>query len=239
MNKGREVERMEVQLEEIWEEGDPDGIALDFETDIDGVRSERLVYGVMLTFFSAAAVGIILVSHVLPYFAQRVTHAVYDSGEELEKDVMREAHSLVAQGEYEAAVEAFEKAAAEDPMNRLPWVEAAKIRREHLEDSAGAIETLRHALEGQEWGLDDAAFLLFRIAELYHEDMQDYDTAAQIMQQVIDDFPNTRHSANATHKLHQWKSESGDDELHNEEEEFLARQRAAEAKNDEPKPPNS
>jgi TolA-binding protein len=59
-------------------------------------------------------------------------------------------------------------------------------------------------LESQEWQINDAAYLLFRLAELYEQDRHDRTTAAAIMQQVISEFPETRHSANARHKLHEW-----------------------------------
>ena len=39
------------------------------------------------------------------------------------------------------------------------------------------------------------------------EDLEDGATSCGILQQVIDTFPETRHSANATHKLHEWQRE--------------------------------
>ena len=36
------------------------------------------------------------------------------------------------------------------------------------------------------------------------EDKEDRMSAAQILAQVIDQFPETRHSANARHRLHEW-----------------------------------
>lgn len=170
----------------------------------DAKAGERTFGGILLTFLTAGLVGILFVTLVLPMLAHRVAHLVYDSGEMLEKDAMHDARSLVAQGEYAKAIEAFRAAAVNDPLNRLPWVEIARIQRNHLEDPESAIHTLRTALEGQEWQVNDAAYLLFRLAELYDEDRQDRDTAASIMQQVIDEFPETRHSANARHKLHTW-----------------------------------
>ena len=170
----------------------------------EGKAGEKTFGGILLTFLSAGLVGILFVTQVLPMLAHRVAHLVYDSGEMLDKDIMHDARSLVAQGEYDKAIDAFKAAAAHEPLNRLPWVEIARIQRTYLEDSDGAILTLRTALEGQEWQVSDAAYLLFRLAELYDEDREDRNTAAAIMRQVIDEFPETRHSANARHKLHTW-----------------------------------
>ncbi len=236
--KGKEIVQMEQHLEQIWEKGDPDNQAAGMEKDIEGVEGERLLYGVLLTFMTAGVVGIMIVSYVLPLFAQRMTHAVFDSGEELEKDPLRDAHSLVAQGEFEDAIEAFRIAAEADPLNRLPWVEIAKIQKEQFEDPAAAVQTLTEAIQGQEWGVDDVAYLMFRLAELHDEGLGDRDTARQIMQQVIEEFSETRHSANAAQKVRGWDSGNSNDALRAEEEAFLAQQRAAEAQKNDPNTPS-
>ena len=88
--------------------------------------------------------------------------------------------------------------------NRLPYVEISKIQRDYHKDPHAAIATLREAVEGQEWQVNDAAYLMFRLAEVYDESLGDRTSAAAIMQQVADQFPETRHSANARHKLHEW-----------------------------------
>ncbi|MCX6878626.1 MAG: tetratricopeptide repeat protein [Verrucomicrobia bacterium] len=170
----------------------------------DSKAAEIAFEGIILTFLVAGLVGLLFVTQVLPIVAHRFTHVIYDSGEMVDADPMRDAHSLVEQGNYHGAINAFKAAAANDPLNRLPWVEISKIQRVHLEDPDAAIQTLRHALEDQEWQIQDAAFFLFRLAELYDEDRQDRATAAAIMHQLIDEFPETRHSANARHKLHEW-----------------------------------
>ncbi|MEI6654516.1 MAG: tetratricopeptide repeat protein [Verrucomicrobiota bacterium] len=174
------------------------------KNEAESKASGRILSGILLTFMGAGLLGILFVTFILPALAHSFAHAVYDSGETLEKDAMHDARSLVAQGEYSNAIEAFKAAAANDPLNRLPWVEIARIQRNNLQDSEGAILTLRAALEDQEWQMSDAAYLLFRLAELYDEDRQDRATAASIMRQVIDEFPETRHSANARHRLHDW-----------------------------------
>lgn len=117
---------------------------------------------------------------------------------------MHDARAKLAQGDLEGAIAAFRDAQAADPLNRIPVVEIAKIQREQLGDPAGAVQTLREAIEGQEWQPNDAAFLMFRLAEVYDESLGDRTSAASIMQQVVDQFPETRHSANARHKLHEW-----------------------------------
>ncbi len=176
------------------------------KSTIDTRSNEKLFSGILLAFLTAGLVGMVVVVDVLPMLAHKATHSVYDSGEKVdnEADAMHAARSKVAQGDYEGAIESFREAAKADPLNRLPWVEIAKIQKEQLEDPAAAIQTIRHALESQEWEVNNAAYFLFRLAELYDEDAGDRASAAAMLNQVMAQFPETRHSANARHKLHEW-----------------------------------
>lgn len=233
-SKGREIREMDERILQLEETLDPDEEIPGLKGKMQTLESDRTLSGILLTFVSAGILGIIVVVYLLPFFAQRVTHAVYDSGETVEKDVMHDARSLVAQGDYEGAIEACRKAAEAEPLNRLPWVETAKIYKDHLDNPDAAVNTIRRALEDQEWEVNDAAYFLFRLAELYDELKDDRDSARAIMQQVIDEFPGTRHSANASHKLHEWEAgeqtrvvakaaEEDAERLKREEEEFLAK----------------
>ena len=221
---GKEMKEVTRQIVAAEESGDPETKVPDLKAKRDGMEGERTIEGILLTFLSAGLVGIFFVVYALPFFAQRLTHAVYDSAEMVEKDVMHTARSLMAQGEYEGAIEAFKEAAAADPLNRLPWVEIAKIQKDNLGDPAAAIATIRHALESQEWEINDAAYFLFRLAELYNDVNGDRASAVAIMNQVIEQFPGTRHSANAGHKLHEWSVADEALTAANEEAEYLARQ---------------
>lgn len=207
MNQGEDkiadLEQRIVEIERLGYQEDMEAIP-SLKDQIEEVQGGKTLTGILMAFLTAGLVGIVFVIDLLPTIAHKFTHAVYDSGEELEEDPMHDARALLAQGEYEAAVEAFRDAAANDPLNRLPYVEISKIQRDHLHDPQAAIGTLREAIEGQEWQVSDAAFLMFRLAEVYDQAMDDRSSAAAIMQQVVDQFPQTRHSANARHKLHEW-----------------------------------
>lgn len=232
---GKDMAGFQTKIEEAQNIGDTDAENKAVE-ELHGLEGQRLFMGILMTFFCAGVVGIVVVVYLLPFFAQRVTHAVYDSAEVAEHDVMHDARSLMAQGDYHGAIAAFQAAAAADPMNRLPWVEIAKIYKDNLGDPGGAIQTIRHALESQAWEINDAAYFLFRLAELYDEVEGDRASAIAILNQVVQQFPGTRHSANASHKLHEWEAEgeagggtavvverSSGKSLEDEEAEFLAR----------------
>jgi len=202
--KGREIEELEQEILQVEVADINDERLPKMKSDLDGLKGERTFTGILLTFLTAGFVGILFVFVVLPMMAQKVTHAVYDSAEMIERDVMHDARVLVAQGEYLAAIEAFKEAAKAEPLNRLPWVEIAKIQKDNLEDPQAAIDTIRGVLEGQEWEISDAAYFMFRLAELYDEELGEREIAVAILQQVVEQFPRTRHSANAKTRLHEW-----------------------------------
>lgn len=204
---GSDIKAKHAQVAALQEQGDPEGKVGMLEGEIQTLEGQRTFQGMLLAFLSAGFVGIVFVLQILPSFAQRLTHAIYDSAEMVERDVMHDARSLLAQGDYEGSIAAFRLAAAADPLNRLPWVEITKIYKDKLDDPASAVQTIRYALESQEWQVSDAAYFLFRLAELYDEVYQNRASAVEIMQQVIAEFPGTRHSANANHKLHAWSVE--------------------------------
>jgi tetratricopeptide (TPR) repeat protein len=225
IKQGSEMKNLNEQIIAAENSGEPEEVIGEMKTRLSSLEGEKTFNGILLTFLSAGVGGIFFVIYLLPFFAQRVTHAVYDSAEMVERDVMRDARSFLAQGEYESAIEAFKQAAAADPLNRLPWVEIAKIQKDHLGDPLAAIETTRYALESQAWEINDAAYFLFRLAELYDEIQGDRNSAVAIMHQVIEQFPGTRHAANANHKLHDWAAKDESAAVAAEEEEYLARMR--------------
>ena len=202
-NKLTDEERNEV-LMVMEDEGKSEEEIRKKEEEMKGDENEAIFTGILLTFLSAGYVGTLFVVYVLPSLAHRATQSVYDSAEAIGVDSMSTARSKMAQGDYDGAIEAFYEAANENPMNRVPYVEIAKIQLTQKEDPDSAIATLTHAIEGQAWEENDAAFLLFRLAELYHDEKNDVASANAVMQQVIDQFPATRHSANATHKMQEW-----------------------------------
>lgn len=201
-----EAEDIEAEIVRIENEGSIEELETipTLKENAESVRSSKTLTGILLAFLTAGLLGVIFVIDLLPAIAHKFTHAVYDSAEMIEEDVMHDARAKMAQGDYEGAIAAFRDAAAAEPMNRLPYVEIAKIQGDNLGDPGGAAETLRQAIEGQAWEEADAAFLMFRLAEIYSENLGDQNSAVAIMQQVMGQFPETRHSANARTKLHEW-----------------------------------
>lgn len=205
---GEDTKAMENLIQALIDKGDPEGLIPKLKGEMYALEGQQTLNGILLAFLSAGLVGIVFVLDLLPLIAHKATHAIYDSAELVERDVMHDARALFAQGEYEGAILAFRKAAAADPTNRFPWVEIAKIQKDNLHDPVAAVATLREAVESQEWAIEDAAFFLFRLVDLYDDAMGDRAMATEILTQVVGLFPETRHSANAMHKLREWEQQA-------------------------------
>lgn len=165
-----------------------------------GDAARVLIRGVVFLVMALYAAGMFLV-YVLPAFVNQATREMYGSGAEVEDDPLHDARALFAQGDYEGAIEIYRQVAQETPEDRFPWVEIAKIQHNNLGDPDAAIATLRKGLESKEWSVNNAAFFMFRIAELFEKEKKDVDTSVQLLKQVVELFPETRHAANATHRL--------------------------------------
>ena len=164
-------------------------------------QGAKILVGIALILVVATYAAIVFGFFMLPTLVHRFTHMFYGSSEEVEFDPMHDARVFLARGDYEAAIAAYRAVARTQPENRFPWVEIAKIQHDNLEDSDASIETLRTALESREWRVNDMAFFMFRLADLYEVDKEDKPRSVSILEQVVELFPETRHSANATHRL--------------------------------------
>lgn len=203
-SSGKELKKLADQIEEKAYDSEFDEEVREMKAKHSGMKGQRVFHGILLTILSAGLIGILFVSHVLPWFANKITLGMYGSDEKAEPDPSHQARVLMAQGEWEAAIEAFQIAAEKDPTNRMVWTEIAKIQRQHLLNPPAALATLRQAIEGHDWPVDDVAFLMFRLSEIYDEDFQDRENAGAVLLQIRELFPDTRHAANARTKLREW-----------------------------------
>jgi tetratricopeptide (TPR) repeat protein len=147
--------------------------------------------------------GILMVKFVIPWFGDLMGEAVFSSGERVEQDEMTKAAACIAQGDYDGAIKHYNNMLGDKPDDPFPVAEIAKVQAERLHDPHAALQTLADHLQSKDWPVDDAAFIMFRIADVHLTHLHDFETAHDMLQQVITNFPNTRHSANANHKIHE------------------------------------
>jgi hypothetical protein len=145
--------------------------------------------------------GILAVLYVLPVMVDKVSEEMMGSTAEVDDDPLDEAREAVADEDYPEAISIYRKFWLENPEERHPLVEIAKIQREHLKSPAAAVSTLEEGLDEHDWPEDDAAFLMFRIAEIYEEDLDNKDQVIKVMKRTVQELEGTRHAGNAAHKL--------------------------------------
>ncbi len=156
-----------------------------------------------VTVFAGLYAGLLFLIYVLPAISEGISRLMFSDpgGEPDTDDSMRESCALQAQGDFVGALESLRQVVIKEPENRFAWAEIAKLQITQLDDADGAVMTLKEGLENCEREEDDAAFFMFRISEVQLEDLDQRDQAIAILQEVCTKFPETRHSANATHQL--------------------------------------
>ena len=175
--------------------------------------------GVKLVGFIILGVGmgILAVKFVLPWIGDAMGEVVYSSGEHTEQDEMTKAAACISQGDYEGAIDHYNKMLADQPTDPFPVAEIAKVYAERLHDPQSALQALSSHLQSKDWPVDDAAFIMFRIADVYQTHLHEFSLARDMLEQVVTNFPETRHSANARHKIQ---------EIEQAEYQFINEQRA-------------
>jgi tetratricopeptide (TPR) repeat protein len=144
--------------------------------------------------------AILFVTTILPAIVESMTNLFFNPDEKAEKDPHSDAISAVARGDYEGAIEAYRAIYENDPTDTLALSESAKIYCEHLENPAAAAELLEEALK-KEWPPEGVAFLSTRLVDVYWKYQHDGPSARALLLQIMELMPETRHAANATHRL--------------------------------------
>lgn len=202
---GERIGELEKRIDVLLESGDEDSRIPELKSEIQILEGRRTINGAILATAGATFLGILFVSFVLPNWASRVSQSVYGSNAELDDPaVYQEARALLAKGDYVEAIGVFREAVKEEPANRLPWLEIARIYSRHLDQPKEGIAALNEALAARDWPDEDRAFFIFRLAELYHEDPNGREQAVSALMRVIREFPDSRHAMNAKHRLKDW-----------------------------------
>ncbi|MGF1655429.1 MAG: tol-pal system YbgF family protein [Verrucomicrobiales bacterium] len=168
---------------------------------------------------AAAGLAIVIATTIVPLIAEWGTSMVYAADTPQEKGPYTDALVRLAQGDYHGAIEEYEGVLESNPEDTLALSEIVNIYADKLEDCLQAAGRLELALE-HEWEPDKAAFLSFRLADIYWKYMHDGDRARAMLEQIVEGMPDTTHSANASHRLREIEHA----EMERKEREFLAKQ---------------
>ena len=171
--------------------------AANTEEDVDATRVVMLFGGVVIL---GGITGVLFVVMVMPVLGDMLGNLFFQPSEQIERTAHDEAVGACARGDYEAAIEANQKALAEDPEDTLAYSEIVKIQCEHFHDPAAGAATLEEALQ-QEWPVEEAAFLSSRLVDVYWKYQRDARQARALLLQIVETMPGTRHASNAEHRI--------------------------------------
>ena len=157
----------------------------------------------VIVLFVGAGLGVLAAKVILPRIGDAVGAFFYAPGGVLITDEGTKGAARLAQGDYAGAIAEYEAELQQKPDDTLAIGEIAKIHAERLNDPETALNFLKTQLASRAWQPDGAAFILFRSAGIRADVMKDFAGAQAALEQVIATFPNTRHSANAHHKLNE------------------------------------
>ena len=189
----------EKRLEDVWSEvGD---LNLRAETASGMIQ---VAVPLLVTSLYGAALAII---YGLPVLVERVIEGMLGSNAEVDPDPMHDGRAAVAAGEYSEAIAVYHDILRKEPGNRKALLEIAKIQRSHLTSPALADNTLEEGLRDFDWEGDDRACLMFHMAEIYEEDLHDRKKAIEVLKEVGESLPETRHAELAEERLREWESE--------------------------------
>lgn len=161
--------------------------------------------GLKLIFFIVigAGLGLWAVKVLLPRLGDALGTLVYSSGEEIESDERQLAAAKVAQGDFKGAIRDYERLIESNPEDPLPLSEISRIHNHFLHDPESAIRVLESGLKERSWPVDAAVFLRLRMVDILSDDLHDGPKACEVLEQIIHDFPDTRHSVKARHRIYE------------------------------------
>ena len=144
--------------------------------------------------------GLMFVTIILPGIGDAVGTVMFSSGEVSTPSEGMKAAAKMAAGDYHGAIEAYEATLKEKPDDPFPISEIAKLYADKLEEPEKALDFLQQHLEGNGWSEENAAFLMFRIVDIQTAG-EHFAEAKAVLEQIAGEFPGTRHSANARHRI--------------------------------------
>jgi hypothetical protein len=173
--------------------------------DEGGAEEATDLLGTKLVLFMVGGIslGVLLVMYVVPAIANSAGNFFYSAPEKADSNLGAAAVSKLAQGDFEGAIDEYKKLIEDTPTDRFPVVEVSKIYVDRMGDIDGGIAFLEDSLNEKEWPIDDAAFLMFRIVDIEMTHRQDLPRAQELLTIITTEFADTRHAANAQHKLNE------------------------------------
>ena len=152
--------------------------------------------------FVAVVIGTIAAVAIVPAIGEFIGNFIFNPNQEIEKNPHSEALAKIAQGDYEAAIASYRKNLSENPDDMHALSEIINLYCDKLHDLDAAQEFLEESLK-HDWPAEQGAFLASRLVDVYWNHKHDATRARHLLMQIAETMPDTRHAANAIHRLHE------------------------------------
>ena len=170
--------------------------------DADNPDNTKLLVLFAAILFVAVVIGTIIAVAVIPSIGETIGNFFFNPNQQIEKNPHFDALAKIAQGDYEGAIADYKKNLAEDPHDMHALSEIVHIYCDKLHDHDAAEKFLEESLQ-QEWPPEQGAFLASRLVDVYWNHKHDATRARHVLLQIAETMPDTRHAANAVHRLHE------------------------------------
>lgn len=169
------------------------------QTNPDNGKVMLLFGGVVLVGIVTGAVAAFM---VVPMIGEMIGGLFFNPAEEAERDPHMKALALSAQGDYEGALEEYFRLLEETPGDTIAINEVVKIYCDRFHAPENAAQFLEGMLT-EEHEPDLAALLINKLADVYWKHLNEPVRARDILIQLAESLPDTRHAANARHRLNE------------------------------------
>ncbi len=157
-----------------------------------------ILFGAII--FIAVVIGTIAAVVIIPSIGEVIGNFFFNPSQEIEKNPHSNAMARIAQGDYEGAVGEYKKNLEQDPNDMHAFSEIVHLYCDKLHNYDEAEHFLEEALK-QEWPPEQGAFIASRLVDVYWNHRGDAERARHVLMQIAETMPNTRHAANAVHRL--------------------------------------
>lgn len=168
--------------------------------DSENPDNSKLVMLFVAILGLAIVIGAIAAISIIPSIGETIGNFFFNPNQQIEKNPHSSAMAKIAQGDYEGAIEEYKKNLAENPDDMHALSEIIHMYCDKLHDHDAAERFLEEALQ-QEWPPEQGAFIAARLVDVYWNHKRDASRARHVLQQIVETMPDTRHSANAAHRL--------------------------------------
>ena len=165
--------------------------------EVDQSKTVLLFVSIILI---GLVIGIIVAFSILPVIGEAFAGLFYGSNARIEKNPHAAAVSKSAQGDFEGAIQEYQRVFDSDPSDLMALSEIVRICCDQLHDYARAAKVLEQALEN-EHPAESVAFLSNRLVDVYWTCQHDQFRARQVLMRIVNAMPETKHAANARHRL--------------------------------------